>query len=117
GVVEAGRSRARKNAARFGLRLKAKSFSSLRSGGDDRDLAMRLVVFDGAVLEREERPVAAGADVAARVELGAALADDDRASEDGLAAENFYAKTLRVTLASVGRCALTFFMRHGECSF
>jgi hypothetical protein len=57
------------------------------SGGDNRDAAVRLVVLDGTVLECEEGPIAADADVLAGVELAAALADDDRAREDGFAAE------------------------------
>ena len=83
------------------------------SARDDLDLAVDLVELDGAVLEREERPITADADVLARMEAGAPLTDDDRAGEDGLAAEAFYAEPFRMTLAAVARCSLTCFMRHG----
>jgi len=73
---------------------------------------MRLVVADGAVLQSEQRPVTAHADILAGMELGAALTNDDAAGDDGLAAEDLDPKTLRVTLAAVGGCSLTFFMRH-----
>ena len=58
--------------------------------------------------ERAQGVVAAPADVVSRVEVGAALADDDLAGVDGLAAEALDAQTLRVGVASVAgaRCAL-----------
>ena len=48
------------------------------------------------------------ADAAARVEVGATLADDDLAGVDGLAAEALHAEALRVRVAAVAgrRCAL-----------
>src|SRR5690606_37767417 len=67
---------------------------------------------DDAVLEREERPIATGAGVAAGVDSGAAQTHDDAAGEDGMAAEALYAESLRVALATVAGCSLTFFMRH-----
>ena len=61
-------------------------------GRDDRDAAMRLVVLDRAVLQREERPIAAGADILARMQLGAALPDEDITSDGDLAAKHLDAQ-------------------------
>jgi len=61
---------------------------------DDRDAALGLVEFDDAVLEREESPIATGADIAAGMDLGAALTHDDAAGEHGLAAEALHAESL-----------------------
>jgi hypothetical protein len=61
-------------------------------GGDDRDLAVGLVVLNGAVLEGEERPIATDADILASVQLAAALTHDDGAGENGLTAESFDAR-------------------------
>src|SRR5450631_3228519 len=44
-------------------------------GRDDRDLAVQLVKFDETVLEREERPITADADILARMVLCPALAN------------------------------------------
>lgn len=77
---------------------------------------MSLVELDGAVAEGEKRPIAAGADAVAGVVLRAALADDDAAGENLLAAENFHAKTLGVTVAAVAGCSLTFLVCHGSGS-
>ena len=63
--------------------------------------ALALAELDGAVDEREQGVVATDADVAARVELGAALADDDRARSDLAAAEDLDAEALSVGVASV----------------
>ncbi len=56
----------------------------------------------------EQRVVAATADVGAGVEVGAALAKDDLARLDDLAAEALDAEVLRVGVATVtsGACAL-----------
>ena len=56
---------------------------------DDGDAAVRLVEFDGAVLQSEERPVTTDTDILAGVGLGAALADDDAAGANDFAAEKF----------------------------
>src|SRR5262249_7607023 len=65
-----------------------------------------------AVGKREERIVAADADVLAGLELRAALADDDRAGGDDFAGIGFDAQVLRVGVAAVARRALTFLMCH-----
>ena len=59
----------------------------------------------GARGQREQRVVAAAADVVAGVEVGAALADDDLAGVDQLAAEALDAEALGVGVAAVPRGA------------
>ena len=63
-------------------------------------------------MSAEERVVAAHADVRARAETGAALADEDVAGDDRLAAKFFHAQPLADAVAAVAYAALTFFMRH-----
>ena len=72
---------------------------------------MGLVVFHHAILQREERPIAADADVFAWMQLGSALADDDGAGENGFTAETFYAQSLCFAGATVAGRTLTCFMR------
>ena len=69
-------------------------------GNDRHDLAI-LDELPLAVLEGEEREVAAAADVGAGMDLGAALADDDRAGLEGLAIVGLDAEKLRVRVAAV----------------
>jgi hypothetical protein len=71
-----------------------------------------LVKGDFPVHEREERPIAAGADVFARDELRAALPDDDAAGGDRFAAVGFHAQPLADAVATVADAALTFLMCH-----
>jgi len=71
---------------------------------DDANAAMFLVELNRAVFESEQRPIPTGADICAGVDLGTALANDNVARDDRLTAELLHAKTLRVTLAAVGRC-------------
>src|SRR6476469_3935848 len=68
--------------------------------------------LDDAVDLGEERVVLAQTDVLAGVELRAALADDDRAPRDRLAAERLHAQVLGVGVAAVTAGALSFFMCH-----
>ena len=64
--------------------------------------------------EREQRVVLAQADVLARVHDGAALADEDHARLDRLAAELLDAvQSLRVGIAPVLGRGLALFVRHG----
>src|SRR5437762_1176922 len=65
-----------------------------------------------AVLERENRVIAAQPDIEARLEFGAPLADDDRAGEHLLPAVGFHAAVLGVAVAPVPGRALTFLMCH-----
>jgi len=68
--------------------------------------------FDFAVGEGEEGVIAADAYVKAGVELGSALADDDGAGGDLLAAVGFYAAVLGVAVAAVPGAALTLLVCH-----
>src|SRR5690606_28129909 len=73
------------------------------------DLAAALAAeLDGAGRESEQGVVPAAPDVGAGVEVGAALADEDLAGVDLLAAEALHAETLRVRVTTVagGACAL-----------
>src|SRR5207342_1177500 len=72
--------------------------------------------LDLAVHEREQRVVAAEADARTRVELRAALANDDVAGFDGLATVQLDAQVLRVGVAAVARRTYALFMCHGCCS-
>src|SRR3954470_21364422 len=71
--------------------------------GRDRDLAAPAAEPEGhrAGDEGEQRVVLAAADAQARVEVGAALADDDLAGLDDLAAESLDAQSLGVGVAAV----------------
>src|SRR5688572_31249288 len=80
--------------------------------GEFADVDFAALELDGAVLEREDRVVAAEADVEARLELRAALADDDRARPHRLPAVRLDAPVLRVAVAAVLRRALTLLLCH-----
>ena len=70
------------------------------------------VETDLAVHEGENGVISPETDILAGQELGAALADDDVACDDRLAAEFFHAETLAYAIAPVLNTALTFFMCH-----
>ena len=75
-----------------------------------------------AVNERKNRVVTAEADVSAWNKFRSALANDDVASDHGLAAEFFYAEPFTYTIASILDAALTFFVSHmprlrGNCLY
>jgi hypothetical protein len=89
--------------------------SILRGGGilrDDIHAAAVLVELHLAVGEREQCPVAAGADVFARDKFATALADDDAARADNLPAKFFYAQPFADAVATVANTPLTLFMCH-----
>src|SRR6516162_5265589 len=67
---------------------------------------------DDAVGHREQGVVLAAADVVAGEVARAALADDDAAGENCLAAINLDAEALAVRLAAVADGALSLFMSH-----
>src|SRR5690606_29044525 len=67
-----------------------------------------------AVDQRVQRVVLAAADVDTLVELGAALANDDRARRDGLATVGLDAQHLRLGIATVARRAAAFLLCHGD---
>src|SRR5438445_13050690 len=62
----------------------------------------------------EEGVIFAAPDVCSRFDRGPALADDDGAAGDKLAAESFYAKALRVGVAPVSGTAYTFLRSHNN---
>src|SRR5207248_11133700 len=66
-----------------------------------------------ALDEGEQRVVAAPADAETRVELGAALADEDLARAHDLAAEALHAQVLGAGVASVARAGRTLLVSHG----
>jgi hypothetical protein len=67
--------------------------------------------IDLAVDQRVQRVVATDADAGTRMELGAALADDDVAGFDGLATEDLHTEVLRVGIAAVtGRANALFYL-------
>src|SRR5664279_588415 len=77
--------------------------------GDVHDAAAALgAELHLALRKREQRVVATAADVLARVEVSAVLADDDLADAHGLTAEALDTKPLGVGVTAVlrGRCAL-----------
>ena len=63
-------------------------------------------------LEREQGVVATATDVRAGVEVRAALADDDLARADDLAAEALHAEALRVRVTTVASGARSLFVCH-----
>jgi len=70
------------------------------------------VKFHVAIHKSPDRVVTAEADIAAGLEFGSTLAENDITGDDGLAAEFFNAKTLADAVASVFDTALSFFMSH-----
>ena len=87
----------------FGARRKRIEPVVSGSGGSEVhvDPATILVEADFAVAEREQRPIAGGADVGAGDEAGAVLADDDAAGGHELATECFYAEALTVGITTI----------------
>ena len=97
--------------------LSMNSKISVRSDGgwsrrDDVYAATFLVEEHPAIDEREKRVVPAATDAQARMDLGAALTDDDVSSDHSLAAEFFHAEALAAGIATVLDGALSFFMGH-----
>ena len=64
------------------------------------------------VAEGEDREIAAEADVFARMDVRAALSDDDAAGRDELSAVGFDSTHFRFAVATVAAAGLTFFMCH-----
>src|SRR6478736_3249255 len=90
---------------------------SLRGGGLRRDdidglAAALLAELHRTRDEREQRVVAATADAVAGVEVRAALADEDLAGVDGLAAEALDAEVLGVAVATVAGRGRTLLVCH-----
>src|SRR5262245_23230264 len=74
--------------------------------------AAPLVKLHGAVDGGKDRVVAAHADAGAGMKLGAALAYDDVAGHDDLAAEFLDAEPLTRTVTAVARGTACLFMSH-----
>src|SRR5512136_3094636 len=72
--------------------------------------------LNGALDHGEDRVVAADADAGARVPLGAALAHQEVAGDDVLAAVALHAEALGVRVAAVLRRAARFLLCHGSSS-
>jgi hypothetical protein len=67
---------------------------------------------DVPVHERENGVIASEADVFTGKKFRAALADNDVAGDNHLAAKSFYAETLADAIATILNTALSFFMCH-----
>jgi len=72
-----------------------------------------MVERNGAINLRVQSKVAAHANVAAGVNLGSALADDDRAGVDYLPAIALHSEAFALAVASVAAATTCLFMRHG----
>ena len=70
-----------------------------------------------ALTKGKERVIAAKADVGARMEFGAALAHENLAAIDGLAAEALHAKALTRRVTTVARAAACFLVSHDALLF
>jgi hypothetical protein len=84
----------------------------LRSDWIDIDSSSAAIEADAAVDQRENRIIATEAYILTRQKFRAALADDDVAGHDGLAAESFYTEPFADAVAAVLNAALSFFMSH-----
>src|SRR5688572_21489947 len=111
------RPRAVRHGGADGSRENVASLAGGGSGGEHVHIgalpAPVLELHDAADLG-EQGVVLAAPDVAAGEEAGAALAHDDRAALDGLAAERLDPEALRLGIAAVASRALTFLMSHDE---
>jgi hypothetical protein len=81
---------------------------------DDPTAAAR-AEFNGTCLQSEQGVVAATANACTGVEVGAALADDDLAGGNYLAAEALDAEVLGVGVTTVASGARAFFVCHLKC--
>src|SRR5215204_6338156 len=99
----------------YAAQKRSSSRCLFRDCGIDTDLvaALALVLELHLALDQGvDRVVVAHADVRARMPLRAALADDDVARDDPLAAELLDAAVFRIAVAPVTRRADAFFMSH-----
>src|SRR5258708_37619346 len=70
------------------------------------------VEHDDSLRQRKQRVIAAAADVAAGVKMGAALPNNNTAGSDALTAVDLDPQALAVRLSAVADRTLTFLMRH-----
>ena len=75
-------------------------------------LTKPLLELNNAINEREEREVAARADVCTSMVRGATLTNEDVACANNLTAELLYAEALATTVSSVPGTSYCFFMCH-----
>jgi len=83
-----------------------------RSDWIDVDPSSAAIEADATVDERENRIIAAEADIFARQKFRAALADNDVAGDHGLAAEPFYTEPFADAVPAILNATLSFFMSH-----
>src|ERR1700736_386846 len=83
-----------------------------RSDRIDVDPSSTAIEADVAVDQSENRVIAAEPDIFTRQKFRAALANDDVAGHDQLAAESFYTETFANAVAAILNAALSFFMSH-----
>jgi hypothetical protein len=91
----------------------SKSYLFASVGNGDIHAATFAVKLHFAIDERKERVITAHADVDAGMNFGAALANDDVASDNRLTAEFLHAETFTAGIATVLDGALSFFVGHG----
>eukprot|EP01022_Parablepharisma_sp_SALTPOND_P018533 TRINITY_DN30366_c0_g1_i1.p1 TRINITY_DN30366_c0_g1~~TRINITY_DN30366_c0_g1_i1.p1 ORF type:complete len:133 (+),score=10.40 TRINITY_DN30366_c0_g1_i1:220-618(+) len=85
---------------------------SLHRGHVDNSTTATGTKLDVAVAQGEQGIVTTTADPVTRVEVGAALTNNDLASVDKLTAETLHAETLGVGVTTVARGRRAFFMCH-----
>src|SRR5882762_11090866 len=100
------------NAFRYTALAANREGNLFRRNWIDIDAATSAIEANIAVNQRENRVIASEADVFARLKFRAALAHDDVAGDDHLAAEFFYAQPLADAVAAVLDAALSFFVSH-----
>src|SRR5947199_10514436 len=81
-----------------------------RSDGIDIDAATSAIKANVAIHERENRVIAAETNVLARLKFRAALANNNIARDNHLAAEFFNAQPFANAIAAVLNAALSFFI-------
>src|SRR5258708_21223952 len=100
------------NAFRYTAVAANREGNLFRRNGIDIDAATSAIEANVSVNQRENCVIASKADVFARLKFGAALAHDDVAGDDHLAAEFFNAQPLADAVAAVLNAALSFFVSH-----
>jgi hypothetical protein len=95
-----------------GVNREGKLSQLFRRDRIDVDPSPAAVEADVAVNQREDGVIAAKADVLSGKKLCSALADDDIAGHDQLAAESFYTKPFADAVAAILNAALSFFVCH-----
>ena|SRR5438270_5482583 len=80
----------------------------------DIDAATTTIEADVPINQREDRVIAAEPNVFSRLKLRAALAKNNVAGQDSLAAETFYPEPFADAVATVLNAALSFFVSHKE---